>query len=449
MLGHVAKVQSGELRARRIRRDDAARERKLDRSLRAFSHQRRSSEIERQRTWARIVGYPDPWRPREEHGAPMSGPVAPEPQRPQPWEPSEELPPVEALGRAERYRLLDGLRSISLKRTAICRRTRVSADVQLLRRSGKLVTSGVCTCGSIHGCPVCAAPLYQKRAAEIDSCIRQWLGSDEDGTDRIGPQSACAYMWTATIAHGAGDSLRFINEGLANAWRFFFAGRHGQRLRQELGIAHCCRNSERTHGRNGWHPHLHTIALTTRELTYEQIERLQKRWADCVERALGTNYKPSVRCGFDSTRVRFASDGRYVAKAGLEVAGGIDTKSASCGNRTYWQVAKDAAAGDDASRILWRNAQRDLFRSRQITWSRGMRRTFGLDDLTDEEVVKNETEQQTDDAVFIVIPGATWDGHCRRDRFFLSRVVAHSLRAAESGDWGALARLVRPPPDSG
>lgn|SRR5512138_88739 len=336
-------------------------------------------------------------------------------------------------GVRERYALLDGLRSISRPRTRGCRRTRVSTTVQVFCDRDSVSFSGVATCGSVHGCPVCAAKIYAARAAELEGMIDQWIGYRED---RKGPIGAVAGMLTLTIRHGAGDSLARVAKGLAEAWRHVFCGRAGQRLRAELRLEHFARAAEYTHGEHGWHPHLHCITLHEGAVPKEALRMLLTRWKDAVANELGAAYVPDDEHGM--TWKEFSPEeekGRYLAKAGLELSG-IYTKEGRHGNRTYWQVGKDAANGDGRSIGLWKEAQEALFGSKQLTFSRGTRERFCLPDLTDDELAADEQPLAPAEERFrIEIPALAWDSARSRDPRFVSRLVAAVLASERGSDW--------------
>jgi hypothetical protein len=360
-------------------------------------------------------------------------------------------------GIKKRYEFLDALRPISRERTRTCRRKRISTTVQLSERNGHVTMTGVETCANVHGCPVCAAKIYQMRANQIDSMVERWIGW---GPERIGPAQAWAGMLTLTIAHGYSDKLELTACGIANAWRYFRQGREGQRIAQLMGLKHFARALEVTHGANGWHAHLHVLEL----LNGEPSEDLYKRdpetgavsgliidhWQASVERALGSAYVPSNEHGVDLKQITQARDGRYIAKMGLEVAGGWETKGAAKGNRTFWQVAKDATQGDRRSVALWQEAQTALFGTRQLTWSRRTKGTFGLEDLEDEAVVLEEehgvvadsSESERRPRLDLEVSGDRWDEGCRRDRRFVSRVIGAASFAMRTGDWSGLLTLV-------
>jgi hypothetical protein len=475
---------SAKRRANRLERDDRARDRVVATRIRELEAGRRLAEVESRAVRTRVLGRAfggvgreqlDPgYRPGisevarlEREGLPVALPTV---EQCSPVEPAGTVTcgkPLPLAGGAdtsvrERYQLLDDLRRMSPKRTSRCRRYRTAPSVQVTVTDGRVQISGLETCGSIHACPVCAHKIYAKRAAELDSMLAQWIGdlrtAEDLGAERIPPQTAQAGLLTLTIRHGYGDKLADTQHGVAQAWRLVFAGRAGQRLKRDLNLAHFARALEVTHGQHGWHPHLHVICLFRAAPSAEAIARLAECWADAVAIAMGESHRPELETGCKLTEIWKASDGRYVAKMGLEVSGGIDTKAASHGNRTYWQLAKDAAKGDRRAEVLWREATKALHGSRQLTWSRGTRGRFGLGDLDDEQLAHDETEPATVDdtppdvrplhPLSLEVTGSRWDDGCRRDRRFVSRVVGAAAAGAISGDWSTVLALVKREPSS-
>lgn len=304
---------------------------------------------------------------------------------------------------ARRYRLLDGLRPHSRESTRKCRRVRISPSVQVQRRpDGGVALAGTHTCGGVRDCPVCAAKIYAERGGEISQALRLW--SQREG--------ARSYMLTLTVKHGQRDSLRRLRTGLALAWRYFWQGRTGQAMRHDLRIAHYIRHAEQTHGEHGWHPHLHVVLLTTRKLGEHEERFIAERWQDSVQRALGIAQTPDLAHGAHLTD-SFARD--YLTKLGLEIAA-ISSKEGRNGSRTPWQIAEGAARGVGADIKLWRQYCEEMRGARQLTWSRGCRRFFGLGrELSDDELASDGVP---------VVEG-----------------VGHVLGEFRGSDWDSLVRL--------
>jgi hypothetical protein len=361
------------------------------------------------------------------------------------------LMPIELEGDAyasirECYKLLDGLRPFSRPRTRACRRKRIAPTVQIFTDGKRLTIEGICTCGNANGCPVCARKIYMKRQSEIEYMLSRWIGHEPG---RKGPLNASAGMLTLTIKHGAGDALTKTAHGINEAWRLMFTGRGGQRLKKQFDLQHFVRAFETTHGQaNGWHPHLHAVTLHNTEPTTEALQAIAERWRECVCQALGQQFAPDITesgNGVDYKRIDAASDGKYLAKMGLEIAG-IYFKAGKNGNRTYWEIARNAASGDTYAQHLWVDAQAALFRTKQLTWSRGTRAWFELEDLSDEQIAaEGETLEPPPlqiERYRLEVSSDKWDDACRRDRFFVSRLVGAALAAEASGNWGGVLGVV-------
>lgn len=346
------------------------------------------------------------------------------------------------------YRLLDKLRPISRNRTAQCRRFRTSKTVQVFCETDRIRFSGLCTCGNVWGCPVCSLAIQIRRGGEIEWALDLWKG---DNPARIGPATATAYMLTGTVRHGLRHKLADTSRVVADAWSLFFAGREGQDLRRDLGIEHHIRALEATFGdldsgdAHGWHPHLHVVVMTKRRLSQSELERLNDRWHWAVQSTAGYEqaFKPNERAGFKVKELERGSDGKYLQKMFLELTA-TTTKKAKGTNLTYWEVAQLAANGDQRYARVWQEAQRALFCRKQLTWSHGSKKVFGLDDLTDETLSDENGIDATklSDIMQIEIPGHIWDEGWRRDRWFGSTVVGAVRFAAQSGDYSSLLALL-------
>lgn len=347
--------------------------------------------------------------------------------------------------RRNQYRLLDKLRRISRKATRNCRKHRLSTEVQLLcdpEHEGRVIVGGVQTCHSVWGCPVCAQAIQTRRGLEIEHALRRWKG---DAIDRIGPPGATAYMLTLTLRHHAGHELQRTFDVVVAAYKGFFAGRRGQRLHRELGIAHHVRSAELTWSSdNGWHPHLHAIVFTNGPLSDDQLQRLNDRWHESVAAApdFQEGLAPNEEHGCKCRELWLESDGTYLQKMFQELTG--LGKVPADGHYSYWQVAEQAGSGDRRMIGVWTRAQKVLFRRKQLTWSLGAKDAFGLRDLTDEmlEDPNGVKATQLAETLEIRIPGHVWDEGFRRDPFFLSNTLAAASAAIKSGDYSSLLALL-------
>lgn len=345
------------------------------------------------------------------------------------------------------YRLLDRLRPISRNRTARCRRFRLQKTIQIMSDGESSWVSGVETCNNVWGCPVCASQIQRARAGMVDYAIERWIGY---GESRKGPANARAYMLTLTIRHALSHRLKKTSQLVADAWTLMFAGREGQETRKRLGLAYFVRALEPTYGlQNGWHPHLHIVLLTEGEIDAETEEYLRQRWAECVRKAgldadgFHREFEPNDERGVKLRQIWQSRDGRYVSKLFLELTA-YESKAGREGNLTWWQIAELAADGDRRMIAVWQEAQRALYGRKQLTWSHGAAAFFGIKDLVEEDLDHPDGVKAEDvrDVFQIEIPGKVWDEAWRRDRHFLSTLLASVTEAVASGNWGALLALL-------
>lgn len=380
----------------------------------------------------------------------------------------------------KRARLLDALRPFSGKRTRNCRSKRIAPIVQVQADNNRVRIRGLETCASVWSCPCCAALIYARRASELETAIEKWQGP-------------APLMLTLTVRHGPFDTLGKLRRGLMRAWRYFWAnGRGAQQRRKLLDVRHYVRAVEVTHGDNGWHPHIHAFLFCGPDLVREdeapssspeplELEapteapkkpsrrrqhaeihlsdevqaKLAKAWRRAVVKAftptatqmpgrtplararIGMRYRPTTTRGLDVRPYNAA--GGYLAKAGLEVSA-ITKEGRRAGSVSPWEIARRAARGDRAAVALWQAYSGAMYGARQLTWSRGARRRFGLDrDDTDERALHEEEERNAPHVKTLVAQwtGRAWDRQRRGPRWF-GRVTAAIHSATPHID---LARL--------
>jgi hypothetical protein len=208
-------------------------------------------------------------------------------------------------------------------------------------------------------------------------------------------------------------------------------GRSGQQLMGTIKKVHHIRSIEVTHGENGYHPHVHTLLFLDRELTDVDRRELAERWQDSVQAEIGSRYVPDDEHG---TTIDESHRTDYIAKLGLEVAA-ITTKSAKNGNRTMWTVANDAANGEKESAAIWSRYVRDMFGCRQLFWSKGAKKAFGINRMTDEQIVQDVIEVGEPLGVATVLAqwqGKAWDVEVKNNPYWLTKVVSSIVEGAAS-----------------
>jgi hypothetical protein len=257
--------------------------------------------------------------------------------------------------KASRWGLMCKLRGITGGRAGRCRSRRTAATVQIVRPSyGGVSLVGVETCGSVWACPVCASRICAERANQVRDLVADWGGTK-------------VVMVTCTVRHARTDQLSRETRGVAKAWQSLWQGKAVAAAKERWGIGPWVRCVEVTHGRNGWHAHVHAILCLRRELAdpRELQQAWATRWQSAVGSHLGMEAVPDELHGVNVSPVR---DTDYLVKLGLEVAGARKLARAA-GSAHPWDLADLAAGGDPMGTMLWGEYVSGTRGHRQLTWS--------------------------------------------------------------------------------
>ncbi|OAN44010.1 hypothetical protein A6A04_09005 [Paramagnetospirillum marisnigri] len=272
---------------------------------------------------------------------------------------------------------------------------------------------------------------------------------DTWGGEWQGYQAApgAVYMATFTVPHGRWDSLDRLREDVAECWRRVLRGAAWDRLKARCGIVGVIRAMELTHGKNGWHPHLHVLILGKPGACVEMTLRhaLYERWARFVAKmGLGMVSEAHGVDLYRATAVKEAGD--YVAKWGCDAElAKWHVKKGRGKNLSPWQLLASAAEGDVEARIRWREYAAVMAGTKHITMSHGLRDTY-LDgqELSDAEIAA--MEHGIDPAEIVKETGETIVAHIRRGvwvRIMRAGLAVDVLEAVERGGWpAALSMLV-------
>ncbi|WP_147310522.1 MULTISPECIES: protein rep [Cupriavidus] len=244
---------------------------------------------------------------------------------------------------------------------------------------------GLQTCGSVWVCPVCAAKISERRRVELQAAVALHQA-----------QGGQVLLMTLTTPHGRHDDLAKVLDRQAKALKSFNAGRAAQALFDDMGCIGQIRALEVTHGRkravnNGWHPHYHILLFVRSGVDLEAFQgRLFERWRDaCVKAGLkAPSEEHGVRLDDGSKAASYAS------KWGLE----------SEMTKGHIKVAKDGETPFDFLRAYLEDQDKQaaalfvefatVFKGkRQLHWSRGLKKRFGIGEASDEEVAAKQDDQ--------------------------------------------------------
>jgi hypothetical protein len=288
--------------------------------------------------------------------------------------------------------------------------------------------AGLVTCGSVWACPVCAAKIAARRAEELSQVIRTVLTA-----------GGSASLITLTMRHHSGHQLKDLWQALSAAWHGVISGKQWTEDQELGGMLGWVRVVEATHGRNGWHLHVHVLVCWKRSvplgLVQEIGHRMWQRWTKALERHGFTSWKH--RGGVDVRMASLGTDNlaQYFTKLAREVTYS-HTKESRGGRSPLGIVTDGLRTGDADDLALWAEWEQASFGRRQLTWSLGkhdLRKIAGLgSEQSDEEVADEELLGED----VIALPHPTWEA------LLLGELTTDLLDAAElAGVQGACAFL--------
>ena len=253
-------------------------------------------------------------------------------------------------------------------------------------------------------------------------------------------QKGGVYLATFTVAHAMGDDLRTLAQGVTNAFKKLFSGRAGSDFRSTVGGGlHAVRSLEVTHGKNGWHPHIHVLFATERVMNEEEILRaaswLYERWADIVVHELGEKHAPLPDVGTD---FRVAHKADYLAKLGLEISD-PGVKQGKNGGRTPLQILQDwVDVGEDRDKWLYQTYAQGMKGRRFLTWSnKGIFADLKREVMAE---IAAETAAEPERLPVAVIDGPDWD-ELRETEDAATTLLEAAERAGTAGVFEQVLRL--------
>lgn len=276
---------------------------------------------------------------------------------------------------------------------------------------------------SVWCSPISAARIAKVRAREIKHALRIWLQMST-GTNK----HDVAFL-TLTVRHTKKDSLKAVWDVVTKCWAGVTqtaAWRGSKKVagdKARFGIAHWLKVVEVTHGKSGWHVHIHALLLTEKTLSDEEKETLESRiyarWSAAAER--NGFEAPTRERGVKLEQAAKADDydalSDYLAKSQLigitgladEMTGSV-VKRAKGENRSAFQVLESLGQEQTAADLaIWYEWETFSKGRRQIAWSKGTKKLLGVDDLTDEEI-SDGLDQEFAEAAYTVatIPSLEW-----------------------------------------
>jgi hypothetical protein len=198
-------------------------------------------------------------------------------------------------------------------------------------------------------------------------------------------------LMTLTLRHRDGQSLASLWDSLSLAWRKVQQHRAWRREVRPALLGYV-RVVEVTHGRHGWHVHLHAVMFTKSvedDAWFARAEsQIVSRWSDALT-ADGRSSDPAAQQFRRLTGDPEAALSDYFAKATFEVTRS-DLKRARGASRTPFQILRGLVGCDDVEDPardpdLWAEWELGSRGRRQFGYSHGLRDALGVGEaLTDE-----------------------------------------------------------------
>jgi hypothetical protein len=300
--------------------------------------------------------------------------------------------------RVQRFEMQDAARGILPKsRTAKCLRIRAHAsDVQVWKskQHGTSSYGGLQTCGSVWACPVCAVKIAERRRVELLEAMEMHKA-----------QGGTVSLLTLTTPHQRGDNLAELLAQQGKALQSFLRDRKVREVFAEMGYLGQVRALEVTHGRkaarnNGFHPHFHILQFHqvkgSEADRKDWTARLYMRWvAYCEKAGLGIpSYAHGIRLDNGEKAAQYVTKGMW----GLEdeMTKG-HTKKGKDGGESPFDLLRAVLADpkDRQAAALFKEFAECFKGKKQLSWSRGLKARFMVDEKTDEQLSEEKDDLAT------------------------------------------------------
>lgn len=233
--------------------------------------------------------------------------------------------------------------------------------------------------------------------------------------DRWGMADKAFVFQTLTMRHHKGQSLAELWSGLSYAWQRLNSGALSKKEVERFQQTGFIRVVEITHGKNGWHIHIHILRFLEKGLADTEVkewsEAQYKRWSKALT---DIGLDSPLRQAQDFKLTRNAQDlAKYLTKQ-ANYGGKLDkemtsseTKKAKLGGRKPFEILDDALANSQGlDKALWLEYETVSQGKKQTHWSNGLRDLLGINqELDDEETAAREEAISTPPVVCLTNQG--------------------------------------------
>lgn len=247
-------------------------------------------------------------------------------------------------------------------------------------------------CARIWHCPVCASKISEKRRKELSRATLSWGGG--------------LALVTYTASHHSGISLAKILQSVLDAHRDFKSGRFFEEFSGYFGWTGSVKSLEITHGKNGWHPHVHELVFLTNKPSEELTEMFEaqtaSRWRHCLKKLGGfasTERGVTVKNSNADVSDYVSKFGDTKVKTDWTFAHELTKQTVKRGKidgKTPTQLLYDYMLGDVGAGKLWQEYAYTVKGKHQLVWSRGMRDLLKLSEEQTDAEIADEVPQDTE-----------------------------------------------------
>lgn len=316
-------------------------------------------------------------------------------------------------------------------------------------------------CDSVWTCPVCGQRILAQRGREIEKAIAIQLEKKHS-----------VFMLTLTHSHTKDENLKEKLGLLGKALTRFFGDRSMRYVFDQFGLLGHIKALEITHSfANGWHPHHHILMFSTLAphqfkndvvsvyfdddgfikvvtpyvekrlikqgkehlITLVTIEQFIKHyWRKCCL-AVGLG-EPSYERGATLQDAQKAQSYLTKFKTAQEMVG--TSKVAKGGSRNQWQLLQDSMGGDAFAGSLFVEYAEAFKGQRQLTWSRGLKEYFNIEQVDDANCEVDDDAEQVISEDTVYFQDEQWH-YIRRNK-----LQAHILNYAETHSLSELQSLI-------
>ena len=244
----------------------------------------------------------------------------------------------------------------------------------------KAYYDSVATCHNSKCCPVCAPRIMGVRSAEIRTAVHKWLNENSENT---------CYMLTLTFAHSVTDSLQDLLCSFKNALQIFWSNGSIKRMFNTVGrIGRITSTEIKYSHKNGFHPHQHILIFCKRSSF--DIDLLRRSWLSALKSS-GISGLSNIALDLIEAR----SCEKYLTKISSEMALG-HLKEGRGDNKSFspLEIAFAGLKGEKWAENVFCEYYKAVQGQHFLCWSRGLKKYFGIDDISDENIANGISQSE-------------------------------------------------------